>query len=122
MRPLASLARFHAPFDPALLPTLGTELARNGVALQDDASASNHVHGGAVEIADHVGLTSAPARDDPREQGRSDVAQRRGVMFAGLDHQTVVAGCKGGTGPASLIRVHEQRLPQAGIPTSRRPP
>ena len=82
-RLIASPVRSLATDASARRPTLGAQAGWNRVSLGD-------AHCGAVGIADDVGLARPPAGDDPGEQCRGNVAQRRVVMFAGL-HQPVVA-------------------------------
>lgn len=56
-----------------------------------------------VDVAQDVGLAGALAGDDAREQGGGDVADRGGVVLAGVHHEPVVFGGQLWVGPAGVV-------------------
>jgi hypothetical protein len=93
----------------------GTNVGWDLIALGDDGSALGGGDWAAVDIAYLVGGVVAQTGNDPGAQHGGDGAQRRGVVAAGLAHQPLVAGGKGGVGLAGVIGGQEQRLAQAGV-------
>ena len=87
----------------------------------DDPLALRGGHGTAIHVSDHVALSPTPAGHHPREQRRGDVAQRRGVVLARMDHEPVVAGCEGGIDAPGMIGRHEDRFSKARVASLRRP-
>src|SRR4029453_6462682 len=76
------------------------ELCGDGVAVGDDRAGLVFVDRTAVDVAQPVGGASAPAGDDAGERGGGGVAERGGVVFAGVAHEPVVGGGEGGVEPA----------------------
>jgi hypothetical protein len=85
----------------------GSEVLRHRVALSDDCAGLVDGDGYAVDVAQLVGLSGAPAGDDPGQQGCGDVTQRGVVVFAGVDHESLVFGGQGRVDPAGLPGGHE---------------
>jgi len=93
----------------------GPDFCWDLVALGDNRSALGGGDRAAIDIAQLVGGVVAQAGDDPGEQHGGDGAQRRGVVAAGLAHEPLVAGGKGGVGLAGVVGGQEQRFAQAGV-------
>ena len=99
---------------------LPADLGRDAVALGHDAPALGYGDGPAVAVADDVALTAPPAGDDAREQRRGDMAERRGVVLAGQDHEPLVAGGERGVDAPRMVGGDEDRRAQRGVPATGR--
>src|SRR3954462_14319090 len=92
-----------------------TDIGGDLVALGDDGSALGLGDWGAVDVAQHVALTWTPAGCEAGGEGGGEVAQRRVVVFAGLDDEAVVAGGELRVDAAQVVGGEVERLAQSGV-------
>jgi Transmembrane secretion effector len=83
----------------------GAKVFRDRVAVGDDCAGLVDGDGSAIDVTQLVGLSGAPAGDDPGQQGCGDVAKRGVVVLAGFGHEPVVFGGQDG--------VVSERVPNA---------
>ncbi len=116
-RPLSSATRSRSAVHPGLT---GAHVGRHRVSGGDDRPCLDGIDRAPIDVPHDVGLATAPAGDDPGEQGRGDVAERRGVVLARLGHQPVIARRQRWIEPPGVVGGEEERLAQDRITALRR--